>query len=270
MDEIENSPNNSESNHVMDNTMPNYLDKRPQLDSKIQQEIRAYYLHNNSFMSQFFRLVVPLLILMIGFRMWGYHKSGGETNVNLLLVISMVALGGFYTILYTFKLVLEGIHVIKEYFFDYDYDEEELGHIHNAPPKPENIDTEISYLLSLPGAPSFEDYKDSRQYEGKLIDYVKLIGSHSLIERTFLIVGLNASLLLAIPDLFMNIFFGEMISVPFLIGLGVIFTCASFMYFQTYQRFSNFFYENAPVASYTLIEYSIFRNLWDNKSKNII
>lgn len=268
MDEIKDSQNKPEPNPLMDNATPKYLDERPQLDRKIQQQIRAYSLRNKSFMPQFFRLVVPLLLLVTGERMWDYHKDGGETPVNTLLVISMVAIGGFYTLMYLFKLIRESIPIIKRTFFKYEG--EELGHEHDAPPTPEDIENEITHLLSLPGAPSFENYKDSRAHEGKLVEYVHLVNSHSNLERMYLILGLNASLILGIPDLFMGIFFSEMNSVGFLVGMGIIFAYSSFMYFKTYQKCSEFFYEMVPVASYTLIEYSIFRNLWDNKSRNII
>ena len=264
MDENKNPENGSEAKQVDDNETPSYFEKRPQLDREIQQKIRTYYLHNNNFISQLFTLVIPIIIFVIGSRMWRYHNAGGVTEVNLLLASLMVAIGGFYTLKYALKIARECIQVIKGHFIGSDEQEQENVIIER--PEPEDFETEVSYLLSLPGAPSIENYKDnSTYYNNKFYEYLKIISSHSLADRSFLIMGLNVPLIFSISDVVMNIFFGETINIVFLVGLGIIFACASFMYFQSYRKFNKFFYDNAPIASYSLIEYCIFKNLWDNR-----
>lgn len=264
MDENKNPENGSEAKQVEDNETPSYFEKRPQLDREIQQKIRKYYLHNNTFMSQLFTLVIPLIILVIGSRMWRYHNAGGVTEVNLLLASLMVTIGGFYTLKYALKIARECLQAIKDHFIDSGEQGQENVIIKR--PESEDFKTEISYLLSLPGAPSIEDYRLNVSSHGrKITEYRTLIASHSLTERNFLIMGLNIPLIFSVPDVVMNIFFGQTINIPFLVGLGIIFACASFMYFQSYRKFNKFFYENAPIASYSLIEYCIFKNLWDNR-----
>lgn len=112
MDENKDTPSNSEPNPVMDDTSPKYLEERPRLDRKIQQGIRAHTLHNRSFTKQFFRLLLPLIVFVIGGKLLRYHNRGGEIPVSLLVVIPMIALGTFFTILYAYKLLRERVYLI--------------------------------------------------------------------------------------------------------------------------------------------------------------
>lgn len=259
--------NMAHTNHVP--VIPNYFEERAKLDRDIQQGIRSFNLSDATFIPAFLTFWLPFTMVMMGLTLFKYERGGGEIPVNRLTIIAMVCVGGFYSITYLFKMMMKFVHNAKSFFFHTDDEEYVSSENYSELYTPENIEDRISTILQLQGAPSFEQYKDSGKYENKHWDYVRIVTSYSSIKRICILTVINSSLCIMLPPLFMNLFVGHHTSNLFLAALFTIFFVAFIMYYKSCKEYSQFFYENAHIASYSLIEYSIYKSLWSQRSKNI-
>lgn len=273
MDKSQEPHKNPESSNVTNNnitpTIPTYLDERAKLDQEVQSGIRKANLEVSSFLPKFISYSIPLILLVTGLMMWKFQHNGGELPVSMFSVIVMMSVGGFYSSIHFLRFMKFLLGSLKHFFFkNAEHDDETIEWLgqDNELPTPQSIQNQIKFMLKLRGAPTFEDYKDSGKHMEQHGEYVRIVTTYSDIKRYYLSTIMNFILLMAIPSLFMNVFVTDYTSNIYLGALGVLFIIASVMYYKTGKEYANFFYENAHIASYSLIEYGIYRCLWQERA----
>lgn len=248
---------------------PLYLEERAQLDSYVQRELKEFQIKNTRVFPFMFQIGIPLILFTIGLITIDFHVRGGDTPINIVLAIAMIAFGTIRLIAYGTKPVMDSIKAFMSSFTGKDDEncesEEDFGELCVY----ENIKDEIARLLHLKGAPKFEDYLDVEKHEQQFFQYLNIASTPPLSSKRWLVFSfLTTGIVMTTTISFITFFIATTPANIALSSSVFIFTIVNCVNYVRLQRIYNqYHHDKAYEASHYLIEYCIYRSLWDERER---